>query len=206
MFLAVEGIEGSGKSTFSKSLGARIEKELGVEVILTREPGSTQLGIELRKLLLQQDLYKTNQTAELLLFAADRAQHIFEVIQPALEKNKFVITDRFIHSTIAYQGSGRGIDLATIEATIEIATQGILPDIVILLDLDVETGLARASSRGADSWTSFEREELDFHQRIRAGFLDLAKKDPSRFLVLDATKSPEALVELALTELKKRYV
>lgn len=206
MFLAIEGIEGSGKSTFSRGLRDRVEKELKKEVVLTREPGATQLGTELRKILLQQDVYNTNQTSELLLFAADRAQHLQEIVLPALERNAVVISDRYVHSTIAYQGYGRGIDLRIIESTIQIATDGFLPDIVLLLDLEVEAALARAQSRGEDSWTSFEREEIAFHQKIRDGFLSLARLDPKRFIVLDARESPEHLVDLAFQKLTKPNV
>lgn len=206
MFISVEGIEGSGKSTLSTGLGKCIEQGLENDVILTREPGATKLGVELRNLLLQQDVYNTIQTSELLIFAADRAQHISEVIQPALDRSAFVISDRYSHSTFAYQGHGRGIDFGILETINNIATDGLKPDLVILLDLEVESGLKRAKSRGEDSWTSFEKEEIAFHQKIRDGFLEMASKEAERFLVLDANQSPEQLVQKAYAEVKRRYV
>lgn len=202
MFITLEGIEGSGKSTLAKALAEKIKKGLNKETILTREPGGTEFGKNLRSLLLDRRDLTLNSTAETLLFAADRAQHIHEIILPALSAGKVVISDRFYHSTLAYQGYGRGLDLEMLRKVCSIATENKNPDLVVLLDLPVEEGLKRAKSR-AENWTKFEEEEINFHKNVRIGFLELAKESPELFLVLDATKSPEELVNLAWKKICK---
>jgi len=205
MFITIEGIEGSGKSTLANGLSQKIKESFDKEVVLTREPGASALGKKLREILLRRETFDTVQIAELLLFGADRAQHIHEVIRPSINKGHFVISDRYVHSTLSYQGYGRGIPLETLESINDIATGGLLPSLVILLDLEVKTGLARAKSRGEDSWTSFEEEEISFHEKIRNGFLNLAKEQKDIFFVLDAKNPPETLIENAFKEVSKRY-
>jgi dTMP kinase len=164
-------------------------------VVDTREPGGTPLGVEIRKLLLAWEGDKKCDRAELLLFAADRAEHIDKVIRPAREAGSWVLCDRFIYSTITFQGHGRGIRRDWIDQANTLATQGFLPDLVVLLDIDPLAARARVEARVGNGRDSFEEEELSFHTRIRNGFLECADSLPTPFLVLDATQSPEELLK-----------
>lgn len=168
----------------------------GAQVVDTREPGGTPLGSEIRKLLLAWDGDKKSDRAELLLFAADRAEHIDKVIRPSREAGSWVLCDRFIYSTITFQGHGRGIRRDWIDQANTLATQGFLPDLVVLLDLDPTTARARVEARVGNGRDSFEEEQLSFHTRIRNGFLECADTLSTPFLVLDATQSPEELLAL----------
>jgi len=163
-------------------------------VVNTREPGGTPLGVEIRKLLLAWEGDKKCDRAELLLFAADRAEHIDKVIRPARDAGSWVLCDRFIYSTITFQGHGRGIRRDWIDQANTLATQGFLPDLVVLLDIDPVAARARVEARVGNGRDSFEEEELSFHTRIRNGFLECADTLPTPFLVLDATQSPEELL------------
>lgn len=199
MFLTLEGIEGAGKSTLLTLLMARLEAE-GISVLRTREPGGCTLGTHLRPLLLGAD-QKLDARAELMLFLADRAQHVAEIIRPALQKG-WVICDRYADSTIAYQGYGRGMDVDTLHRMNDFATGSLWPDMTILLDLPPQHGLERARRRNQTEGITltegrFEAEELAFHERIRHGFLERARLYPQRFWVLDATLPPDALAALA---------
>ena len=191
-FIAFEGINGCGKTTLHKLLSAKL-KERGQKVLDTREPGGTQLGLELRKLLLDWKGEPKSHRAELLMFAADRAEHVDKVIRPNLAQGSWVLTDRFIYSTITFQGHGRGIDRTLIDEANKLAVQGTLPSLVILLDLSPEEAFRRIAARNSQSRDSFEDEELAFHNRIRTGFLECATESEVPFLVLDATKTPEQL-------------
>lgn len=191
-FIAFEGINGCGKTTLHKLLSARIAAS-GRAVCDTREPGGTPLGVEIRKLLLDWNGEKKSSRAELLLFAADRAEHVDKVIRPNLARGTWVLTDRFIYSTLTFQGHGRGIDCALLDQAIALAIQGTVPDLVILLDLPPEEAFKRIASRNSATRDAFEDEELAFHTRIRDGFLECARESSVPFLVLDATKSPEQL-------------
>ena len=201
-FITIEGTEGSGKTSLIKSLEKHFTSS-GKEVLITREPGGCELGLKIREILLHA---KISSSAELLLFAADRAEHVETVIRPALESGKTVICDRYVHSTLAYQGFGRGIEVEKINLLNELATSGLTPKKVLLLDLDVEQGLQRAADRevGVDSWTRFEEEELDFHKKIRAGFLSLAKQQPDLIAVIDASKSQEEVLAQSLEALSNK--
>ena len=205
MFLTVEGVEGAGKSTFIGLLEEALRAQ-GADVLRTREPGGCALGQQIRPLLLAAS-QKMDRRAELFLFLADRAQHVAEVIRPALAHGQWVICDRYADSTIAYQGYGRGMDVEALQQLNDHATDGLWPNITFLLDLPVEVGLERALARnGREGLTQsegrFEAETLVFHQRIREGFLARAARWPERFCVLDATKSPEQLLQDALQHLK----
>ena len=201
-FITIEGIEGSGKSTLIRGLAAVLESG-GHEVVCTREPGATEIGRALRSILLKAVDPAPGTLTEVFLFAADRAQHVTEVIRPALAAGKVVLCDRYTDSTLAYQGGGRGVDRGLLETMNELATSGLKPERVLLLDLDPEIGLRRARSRceeegTGESWTRFEEEELAFHQRLRDCFLELAANEPGRFQIIDATLSPEELVASAM--------
>ena len=179
LFITFEGGEGSGKSTQARVLHRRL-LTIGISALLTHEPGGTPLGKEIRRWLKGEG--ESDPQTELLLFNASRAQLVAEVIRPALKSGTAVICDRFFHSTIAYQGYGRGLALDLIEAANNIATQGLEPDLIVLLDLPVEQGLSRKKLGDR-----FEREEIAFHQRVRQGYLEMAKKDPRRWLVIDGS-------------------
>jgi len=197
-FIVVEGIEGSGKSTLANGLSEFLLAQ-GQNVLLTKEPGGTEVGKSIRSLLLDSD-EEISPKAELLLFLADRAQHIEQFVRPSLAAGMTVICDRFFYSTFAYQGAGRGMAREELELLNGFATGGLLPDRVFLVDLEVETALARASKRrdvDHASWNRFEAETLDFHQRIRNGFLDLQKADPARIKLLDGNLAKDELLNAA---------
>lgn len=191
-FIAFEGINGCGKTTLHRKVSEALRAHHR-RVVDTREPGGTELGKEIRKLLLEWPGEKKSSRAELLLFAADRAEHMDKVIRPNLEIGAWVLCDRFIYSTITFQGHGRGIDRQWIDQANFLATQGKAPDLVVLLDIDPVTALTRIKGRSGNGKDSFEDEEIDFHNRIRQGFLECAQNDTVPFLVLDAQKSPDEL-------------
>jgi dTMP kinase len=196
VFITLEGGEGAGKSTQARAIADRLTAA-GRNVILTREPGGTPFGELARSILLHHaasegaERVRLDETAELLIFAADRAQHIDELIRPALARGDVVICDRFTDSTVAYQGYGRGIPLDRIAQAIDLATRGLTPNLTILLDVPVATGMARRLGERAPD--QFEREALTFHTRVREGFLSLAAAEPARFFVLDATQPPDEI-------------
>lgn len=165
------------------------------EIVTTREPGGTPLGIELRKLLLAWNGEKKSDLAELLLFAADRAEHTEKVIKPARARGATVLSDRTCFSTITFQGHGRGVPRTWIDQANALAMQGVLPDLVVLLDLDPRIALARVATRTGNGADAFEDEALAFHERIRNGFLECAERSEVPFLVLDATKTPDELLQ-----------
>ncbi len=194
MFITFEGPEGSGKSTHANLLASYL-REQGYDVVMVHEPGGTAIGNLIREIL-QHD--KTGEPvsagAETLLFEASRAQLVSRVILPALTDGKIVVCDRFFDSTTAYQGYGRGLDMKKILALNEFATGGIKPDLTILMDIDVTRGFERVASRNAQKGMAkdrIEREAISFHEKVRAGYLDLAKSEAGRFKVLDAGRKVE---------------
>lgn len=189
MFIVFEGGEGCGKSTQTRALYRRLSKD-GFGAILTREPGGTRLGERVRRHLKQTGDTQVSPLAELFLIATARAQLVSEIIRPELERGKTVICDRFTPSTLAYQGYGRGLDTDAIRDVNDIATDGMSPDLIVLLDMPVEAGLGRKKSRERDR---FESESLAFHTRVRRGYLDLAKADPERWLVVDGCLPRKAI-------------
>ncbi|MDR2820103.1 MAG: dTMP kinase [Desulfovibrio sp.] len=195
MFISFEGIEGAGKST-AQRLVADFLQARGHDPLLTREPGGCSLGRNLRSILLDARLSRLSGRAELYLFLADRAQHVAEVIRPALDAGQTVLCDRFTDSTLAYQGYGRGLDTEYLRNANETATGGLTPELTLLLDLPVADGLSRAGRRNREEGTvisegRFDSESLDFHERVRRGYLALADEEPQRFAVIDATEPPE---------------
>jgi dTMP kinase len=190
-FVSFEGIEGSGKSTLLQRLADRV----GERAVVTREPGGTAIGTRIREVLLDPRNRGMAETAELLLYFADRAQNVAEIVRPALAAGRLVLCDRHVESSLAYQGYGRGVALDAIRQLARLATLGLRPDLIVLLDLPAEVGLARVDRRGAPD--RLESEEIEFHRRVRAGFLSLAAEEPSRWLRLDATQ-PEASLFQAL--------
>jgi dTMP kinase len=197
LFVTFEGIEGSGKSTHLQALAAHL-RTAGHVVVETREPGGTAAGREIRRLLLGPEALPLTPLAELFLYLADRAQHVDEVIRPALAAGRIVLCDRFSDSTLAYQGYARGLDLDVLRALDERARGGIAPTLTVLLDCPVDEGIARARGRAATA-DRFERETVAFHERVRAGFRALAAGDPRRFVVIDAS-APIADVQARVVE------
>ncbi|MCU1549811.1 MAG: thymidylate kinase [Glaciihabitans sp.] len=189
LFITVEGGDGSGKSTQSALLAEWLEQQ-GRTVVLSREPGGTELGLELRDIVLHRRGHITPR-AEALLYAADRAQHIETKIRPALERGEVVLQDRYFDSSVAYQGAGRVLDPNEVRKLSLWATENLLPDLTILLDLDEHLGRDRLKER--TKYDRLEDEEQDFHARVRAAYLELAAAEPERFLVLSATDSVEDL-------------
>lgn len=196
MFIVFEGGEGCGKSTQAKALEGQLRR-LGFKAVLTHEPGGTLLGNKLRRWL-KWGRGVTTQT-ELFLFLASRSQLVTKVIRPALERGEVVICDRFDASTFAYQGYGRGMDLAFLETINSFVTDGLSPDLVILLDLDVEKGLKRKRMR----LDCFEREEFAFHHRVRDAYLKLAAADPERWMVIDGSLPEETVRDLIWARVKQ---
>jgi len=197
VFIAFEGGDGAGKSTQVAAL-ARWLRARGREVVVTREPGGTELGVRIRELLLHGG--EVAPRAEALLFAADRAQHVAAVVRPASERGAVVLTDRYVDSSIAYQGAGRDLRAAEVARLSAWATGELVPDLTVLLDVTPETGRARRHDRAEDR---METEAAEFHARVRAGFLGLAQAEPSRYLVLDAAEPPEALAEAVATRVAR---
>jgi dTMP kinase len=181
-FITFEGGEGCGKSTHSRLLLRKLDQQ-NIPAILTHEPGGTPLGNELRKVLKRERSYPISPQAELFLLAASRAQLVAGVIRPALEAGKVVICDRFTHSTMVYQGYGRGLDFTAIKMVNNMATMHLSPDLIVLLDIPPEQGLARKRSLK----DRFELEDLSFHRRVREGYVKMAAAEPDRWLVIDAS-------------------
>jgi dTMP kinase len=196
MFITFEGIEGSGKSTQIALLADYLFAR-GVRHVLTREPGGTLIGDQVRKILLDPANRSLDSAAELLLYAASRAQHLREIIKPALADGTNVLCDRFSDATLAYQGYGRGLDIEMIHSLDRIVTAGMRPDLTLLFDIESASGIARArgrnNSHGLEAEARFENEELAFHERVRKGYLKLAEQEPDRIRVVDASSSPEEI-------------
>lgn len=174
----------------------------GVEVFTTFEPGGTEIGRRIREILLDKSLQEMSPLTELLLYNAARAQHLTEVILQALDRPAIVITDRFTDSTLAYQCYGRGIDSKLIEEIDQIATGGLRPDLTVLLDLPPSVGLGR--NRNANKTDRFEEEPVAFHERVRAGFLELSKMEPARFKIIDASADPAVVTGEIVAAVKER--
>ena len=207
MFITFEGIEGSGKSTVMELLCAALNSR-GVSCLRTREPGGSELGKRLRALLLDAGQQVVPE-AELFLYLADRAQHVRQVIRPALTKGLPALSDRYADSTIVYQGYGRGLPIDRLFELNQLAVGGIWPDVTLLFDLDPAVGLARARTRNADlgmevSEGRFEAEALPFHQRVREGYLAWARRFPERFRIIDAGRSHEEVYAQVEHMLKMR--
>ncbi|OGW36887.1 MAG: dTMP kinase [Nitrospirae bacterium GWC2_56_14] len=205
-FITFEGIEGSGKSSQISLLTDYLRSNHRA-VTLTREPGGTPIGDQVRKILLDPGNKILDPSAELLLYAASRAQHLKEVIRPALQSGAIVLCDRFSDATLAYQGYGRGLDLAMIHALDRLVTAGMRPDLTIVLDVEAAVGLARARGRnnqqGLEAEARFENEALAFHERVRQGYLTLAREAPDRMKIVDAALPP-LLVQEKIREIVDR--
>jgi len=196
MFITLEGPEGSGKTSHLPDL-AEFLREKGWKVLTTREPGGTAIGDQVRQVLMRIDNTAMNPRAETLLFLAARAQLVDQIIRPALAEGSVVISDRYGDSTLAYQGYGHGNDLSIIRQMLAFATGGLVPDLTLLLDVDPAIGLRRKKTVG--EWNRLDAYELEFHRRVRAGYLELVREDPKRWTVLDASQ-PREMVQSALRQ------
>lgn len=189
MFITFEGPDGSGKTTQARLLADWLRGQ-GHDVLLTREPGGTHIGDQIRAVLHDPHNIAMDARTEILLYSASRAQHVAETIRPALTAGKLVISDRYADSTLAYQGYGRRLDLATLQAITAFATGGLTPDLTLYLDLPPHEGLQRRQSGGGE-WNRLDAEALEFHQRVRAGYLELARQEPQRWVMISADRSAE---------------
>lgn len=192
LFITFEGPDGSGKSTQARILAQRLRKE-GHEVLENVEPGGTPIGQQIRRILLDPANKELSATAEVLLMFAARAQNVEQWILPALAQGKIVVSDRFTDSSIAYQGSGRGLGWETVYELDRIACQGLVPDLTLCIDIDTETGLARALAResAAAPELRFEQQAIEFHHKVREAYHELARYEPQRFRLIDGSGTPE---------------
>ena len=197
MFITFEGPEGAGKSTQLARLAGRL-RDAGRNVVMTREPGGGSLGPAIRALLLEGE--DVPPRAELFLFLADRAAHVQNVVRPALARGEMVLCDRHADSTVVYQGHGRGMDLDELRTLNALATEGLVPDLTLLFDLPADQGLARLNDHDR-----LDREPLEFHQRVRQGFLDEAAREPDRWITMDARQDVETLDSLVWAEVQRRF-
>lgn len=204
-FISVEGIEGSGKTTLADNIYKKL-KEKGFPVLLTREPGGTGVGDKIREVLLHSK-EKIDPLTELFLFLASRREHVKEKILPALREGKIVICDRFTDSTLAYQGFGRGINLDFIRRLNKVVTENIKPDITLLIDLSVEEGMKRVKDKDR-----IEKEETEFHEKVRKGFLSIAKRSGKRIFLINGNLPEKEILEIAFNKIiqrlyqKKKYL
>jgi dTMP kinase len=206
-FITFEGVEGCGKTTQIRNLSGRL-MDAGFRTLLTREPGGCPIADKIRSILLDGENQAMVPLTELLLYAAARAQHVAEVIRPALNSDTIVLCDRFTDATRAYQHSGRGIDRRTIDTLNSLACQTLRPDLTVLMDCDVATGLARAKSRieaaSGPREERFELETMAFHQRVRDGYLGLASDEPDRFLTVSASGTIEEISDRIAAQVLER--
>lgn len=205
VFVTFEGIEGSGKSTTVRSLSTWLEAR-DYDFLVTREPGGTPIGDRIREILLDPRNRALAPQAELHLYLADRAQHISQLVRPALDEGRTVLCDRFGDSTVAYQGAARGMGMDVVRALHDAVCGATRPDLTFLLDLPAEEGLRRARGRPVEGNTRLEEEDLRFHRRVRSGFLRIAGEDPDRVVVVDASRPAEVVFESVLTVFRSRIV
>ena len=203
MFITIEGPEGSGKSTATETVINRL-KELGYDVLKTREPGGTPISEQIRNVILDKDNKAMDGRTEALLYAAARRQHLVEKVWPASKEGKIVVCDRYIDSSLAYQGGARGLGIDNIVDINMFATENTWPDLTLLFDIPPEIGLERISANKNREVNRLDLETLEFHKKVRQTFLDLAKKYSDRFVIIDASKSREEVAQDALDAILKR--
>jgi len=205
MFISFEGIEGSGKTTQARHV-SRFLRDKGHDCVITREPGGTRIGEKIRAILLDPSNKDMDPLTELLLYMADRSQHIKAIIHPRLAEGRTVLCDRYYDATMAYQGFARGLDVELIQKTHQLLFDDLKPDMTLLLDLPAEIGLTRAweqikNGNRAGAETRFEEERLSFHRKVREGYLELSHREPERFRVIDASKDEHDVLKKIITVL-----
>ncbi len=203
MFITVEGPEGSGKSSVTKEVTKLLEKD-GYTVVLTREPGGTPISEEIRNVILDKKNTDMDPMTEALLYAASRRQHLVQKVWPLSKEGKIVISDRFLDSSLAYQGGARGLGIDKILSLNMFATDGFYPDLTLLFDIDPELGLKRIAKNANREVNRLDLEKLDFHKMVRQTFLDLAKRFPERYVIVDASKDFNEVVQDAYIVIKDR--
>lgn len=204
MFITIEGPEGSGKSSVTKKVAEMLEKD-GEEIVMTREPGGTPIAEQIRNVILDKENTKMDPMTEALLYAASRRQHLVEKVWPLSKEGKIVISDRFIDSSLAYQGGARGLGIDRIyELNMTYATEGYSPDLTLLFDLEPEIGLARIAANASREVNRLDLEKIEFHRQVRQTFLDLAKRFPERFVIIDASKPFDEVVANTYKVVKDR--
>ena len=203
MFITFEGVEGCGKSSVLSKVYDELKKD-GYDVIQTREPGGVKIGEEIRKILLDKENTMMDKRTEALLFAASRRQHLIEKVWPALQENKIVLSDRFIDSSLAYQGGGDEIGVDEVLKINLFATENTFPDLTILFDIDPRIGLARINKNSSREINRLDVKEIEFYDKIRATFLELAKKYSNRFVVIDANRSFNEVCQNVLNIIKEK--
>jgi dTMP kinase len=201
LFISLEGPEGAGKTTQQQRLAARL-MAAGYDVFVTREPGGTAIGEQIRRMLLDAGHTHMAPQTEMLLFAASRAQFVTEMVRPALDMGKVVLSDRYVHASLAYQGFARGLGVDLVRAVNDVATGGLYPDLTILLDVPPDLGLRRALEGREAEADRMERETLEFHERVREGFLRLAAEDP-RIRLVTGTDDPDEIEERIWREVEQ---
>ncbi|HFU3730842.1 TPA: dTMP kinase [Streptococcus suis] len=204
-FITFEGPDGAGKTTVLQELLPKLQV-LGLEVITTREPGGVAIAEDIRKIILDPANTAMDHKTELLLFIAARRQHLVEKVLPPLQEGKLVIIDRFIDSSVAYQGHGRGLDIADIDWLNHYATDGLKPDLTLYFDIDAEEGLARIARNAERDVDRLDMEKADMHRRVRQGYLAILEKEPERFVKIDASQPLEAVVQDALGIIQERLL
>lgn len=206
IFITIEGPDGAGKTTVIKELNKRLEKEVKVGIVLTREPGGIPIAEKIRQIILDPENTEMDERTEALLYAAARRQHLVERVLPALNQGELVICDRFVDSSVAYQGSARGIGEAEILELNQFAIEGHLPDLTLYLDVPSEVGLARINQgRRATELDRLDKEDLAFHQKVRTGYLALLDKYPERIHLIDAKEDIEKVVKNCYDLIKETY-
>ena len=203
MFVTIEGPEGSGKSSVTKEVVKLLEQD-GEHVVLTREPGGTPISEQIRGVILDKENTAMDPVTEALLYAAARRQHLVEKVWPLSKEGKVIISDRFIDSSLAYQGGARGLGIDYILEMNQFATEGYQPDLTLLFDIDPRIGLARIAANKGREVNRLDLEKIDFHDSVRQTFLSLAKRFPQRFVILDASKPFEEVVQDAYHAIKNR--
>ncbi|MGQ7356629.1 dTMP kinase [Streptococcus suis] len=204
-FITFEGPDGAGKTTVLQELLPKLQV-LGLEVITTREPGGVAIAEDIRKIILDPANTAMDHKTELLLFIAARRQHLVEKVLPPLQEGKMVIIDRFIDSSVAYQGHGRGLDIADIDWLNHYATDGVKPDLTLYFDIDAEEGLARIARNAERDVDRLDMEKADMHRRVRQGYLAILENEPDRFVKIDASQPLEAVVQDALGIIQERLL
>ena len=202
MFITIEGPDGGGKTTQMNLLVPALEK-LGFDVVRTREPGGTPIGDQIRSVIMDMKNKSMHPRAEILLFCASRAQLVEELIRPSLAAGKIVLCDRYADSTMAYQGYGHGLDRGLLKTLLDFATGGLKPDLTILLDISAEAGLRRRITNH-DEWNRMDDYALQFHERVRNGYLKMAAEEPERFVIINADRPKEEIHEEIISILRRK--